>query len=251
MKKKGKGLIGKVFYGTIGFNMPAENREVIVISGLISAGKSWLLERLVPNYPPETTALIQIDDVQQKYWGRFDGGVLTTTERVYRNELVRNEVKTALIVDGARTVFVEAVMLTRQLHQRPFREMVNSAEDYLQAIAKERGEPKPQVDLKVIMLYCDVDTIRQRMIDRTQGKSGLVNPDAVNIADFVNAARQYELPEPEVYRPMPINNSLGVGGLVLSEAFGFLESGTVNPAVYEQRMNESAQFLQEARALIT
>lgn len=232
--------------------MTAENRQVIVVSGLVSAGKSRLLEGLVPNYPGEKTTVITTDGVQQKYWGPFGSSpLLTPTERVYKNELAWSEVMTALIVERAQTVLFEAVMLTRDRHQRPFREMIDRSQEYLQAIARERGELPPRVDLNVIMLYCDVDTIRQRMIAREQGASGVVNPDAASLVDFVNGARLFELPDLKIYRAMPINNSYGTERQTLEEAKQFLRTGVIDPKVYGQRMLEAAQFLEQARRLVT
>lgn len=228
-----------------------KDRQIIVCSGLMGAGKTQLLMQLYPDYAKGNTRLVRMDEVQEKYWGEFrKGQLLTHTERIYRNELTRNEIKNALIIDGAETVFVELPMLTRRNHQRPFVEMVRNTQSYLQAIERERSGNMeitgPEINLKVLLLYCSPETIRRRLAER-QGETG-INPDALDMEDFLIAARQFEFPDKTTYLPFPINTSDPTIN-VLEEANDFLMQGhRTTPrarSTHRQRMSEARGYLSE------
>lgn len=187
-----------------------------VFSGLTLSGKSffrnWAMD--LPEY--KNAMFVATDDVRQRLWSTRSG-FLTKTEYLFNNEATRFEVKTRLIVEAPSAVFLEMVMLTREAHQRPFVEMVQSANQYLWAIEREEaardGKPIPEspitVDFRCIYFYCDMEAVKRRIGYRQRELETIGNAsstDVFNFDGFLLGARQIEIP-PAGYTPLYINTS--------------------------------------------
>lgn len=107
-------------------------RNICVLSGLECTGKTTYLRKLMSRSEFRDAISISLDDVGVRYWRQR---VMTRTEKVYRNQLAREEIERRIIVDGVKTVLLEMVMLTRKNHQNPFVRMVAETKDYLRARA--------------------------------------------------------------------------------------------------------------------
>lgn len=109
--------------------MPENTRILVgIFSGLVFSGKSffrtWVMD--LPEY--KDAVFVAMDDIRQRFWPTRSDTHITKTEHVFKNEATRFEVKTRLIVEKPLAVFLEMVMLTREVHQRPFVEMVEGCQ---------------------------------------------------------------------------------------------------------------------------
>lgn len=111
-------------------------RNINALSGLICTGKSAYMRKLMRLPEFRDAISVSLDDVGIRHWGRR---IMTSTEKVYRNQLAREEVQRRIIVNGVQTVLLEMVMLTRKNHQEPFVRMVAKTEQYLHLIEPERA----------------------------------------------------------------------------------------------------------------
>ena len=84
------------------------DRYVNVISGLPRTGKTTILESIIINPEYSSAVIVGMDEVGDFLWrerqamrrGSTDTE-LTRTEKIYRNEATRNEIKKQLIVGNA------------------------------------------------------------------------------------------------------------------------------------------------------
>lgn len=183
-------------------------RNIHVLSGLICTGKSAYLKKLMRWHEFRNATTIGLDDVGIRYWGNR---AMTTTEKVYRNQLAREEIQRRIIVDNAKTVLVEMVMLTMKNHQEPFMRMIAETEHYLQRIEPERArmEQRPPlhddggINVNVVLFYCSLERMRER-IERRKSE-GSNNSPVFSMDGALHAAIQFEMPE--VYDPLLINTT--------------------------------------------
>ncbi len=226
------------------------DRNVFVISGITLSGKSWLLAELLKRPEHNLATVVRMDDIRKKFWGDRP---LTNAEGVYRNELTRNEVKRALIIDGVKTVVVEMPMLTRLNHQKPFVDMVFDAEKYIQAIEKENTAllSPSKVRLKVVLAYCSPAAAFAR-IGKRKSELNISNTNVFTGAQYLSIASRFELPDKTDYVPLPIDTSDESpenAERITSEVSAFLDGQTVIDlsSVYE-RLQTVRNYLDEAKA---
>ncbi len=190
------------------------DRNVLVLSGLIGAGKSWYLNELRKDPKFQDASVLGKDLIKVHHFGAKRE--LVDSEHVFVNELLRNELKTKLIVDGVNNILVELVMLTRKNHQEPFVETVRDAERYIQAIEREKALlarqslPIPsRVNLRVVLLYCgDLSELRRRIEARRQGFGGSNGTDVASLQECIAVAERFEIPDDsKTYFPMVIDTS--------------------------------------------
>ena len=221
------------------------DRNVNVMSGAICVGKSRLVKELLKLPEFRDAATVTLDQVGIRHWGRR---IMTKTEKVYRNELARNEVKEQLIVNWAEHVLVDMPMLTRANHQKPFVEMIGDAERYLRLIDPERDAlegkkittNRPFVYLNVVLLYCDFETVKRRITVRGLEAEKSDSP-AVSMEAVLDVAVQFELPKD--YVPLPIDTSdesESAEELRMREIRGFLlERKFPTSSVFRERMAQA------------
>ncbi len=190
-------------------------RNVNIISGLTLSGKSRLLSQLTQHPEFRDAAVVSMDEVRMRYWGSRGGGGkndLTPTEKIYRNKLVRDEIRNLLVTSDVPSVLVEVPMLTREHHQKPMVAMIGEAREYVLVIElekagiseKESSEPS-DVSLNVVLVYCDVSTAKRRLEWRQRETAGI--SDVQDIGFFLRIALQFELPSEDIYLPLPIDTS--------------------------------------------
>jgi len=240
------------------------DRYVNVISGLPRTGKTTLLENITGKPEYKGAVIVRMDEVGNLLWrerqavrkGSTDTE-LTPTEKVYRNEATRNEIKKQLIVKNAGIVFSEMPLLTRQYHQRPLVEIVSSAEWYIQGIEKDianrNSPPSPvnpsRVHLNVVLLYASPDIVRERVEkDKENPRS---KSDAGHINIFLDAALKFEFPDCYPYLLVDTTDeSLGADQQRIEEVIAFL-MGSISPqelaSLNFERMPEAVADLEEAR----
>ena len=134
------------------------DRIVLIVSGSVCSGKSYLLKQLLQCPSLSGAATFRIDPIRQTLYGQRADTHITLTEHIFKNEWLRNEMLKALVL-GAPVVAVEAVMLTRVGHQEPMMEMVARAEKYIQTIEREYAlrdgvEPPTSTKVKPKVLLC-------------------------------------------------------------------------------------------------
>lgn len=206
--------------------------NINVISGLICVGKSTLLQRLKREPQFQDACFIELDKVGIRHWGH--ARKLTKTEKIYRNQLAREEVQTQIIVQGKRTVFLEMVMLTHGYHQEPFVRMAEETRFYLRKILLEQaemlGEPpqesaNAQVKLNVVLLHCSLATVKKRLKKRNAERSS--NSPVTSLEGVLDTAIQFEMPTS--YVPLPIetdNESRGANEKRYREILAFFTNST-------------------------
>lgn len=242
-----------------------KDRRILVgvFSGLVFSGKSffrtWVMS--LPEY--KDTVFVAMDDVRQRFWPTRSDTHITKTEHVFKNEATRFEVKTKLIVERPPAVFLEMVMLTREAHQRPFVEMVKSADWYLQAIEREEaerdGKPTPEspitVDFRCIYFYCDLETVKRRIGYRQRELETVGNITSASVFDFdgfLCVTRQIEIP-PLGYIPLYLNTSDESQEALnrqRNEVLSFLRGEMpISEEELERRAAEAVAILDQARGL--
>ena len=95
------------------------------------------MKSLLENNLFQGATTIQMDEIRIRYW---QDRSLTEAEKIYRNELVRQEIKIQMIPGNAERILAEIPMLTHLFHQEP---MVKNTEEirwYLNAMSNERKE---------------------------------------------------------------------------------------------------------------
>lgn len=223
-------------------------RRINVLSGLICTGKSAYLRKLMGRPEFHDAISVGLDDIGIRYWGRR---TLTSTEKVYRNQLAREEVQRRIIVDGAKTILLEMVMLTRKNHQEPFMRIVAETKRYLHLIETERAKMEQReclhddskIRLNVILLYCSLERVQARIERRKREGSG--NSPVMNMEGVWHAAMQFEMPE--AYIPLPIDTTdeseeAECNRMQEIMAF-FLQGKTPSQAVLDARMAEARKCL--------
>lgn len=223
-------------------------RYINVLSGLICAGKSAYLRTLMRRPEFRDAISVGLDDIGTRYWGRR---AMTSTEKVYRNQLAREEVQRRIIVDGTQTVLLEMVMLTRKNHQEPFVRMVAKTEQYLRLIEPERAKMEQRdpvsddssIHLNVVLLYCSLERVQER-IERRK-REGSSNSPVMSMSGALHAAIQFEMPE--AYIPLPIDTTdeseeAECNRMQEIMAF-FLQGKTPSQAVIDARMAEARKCL--------
>jgi predicted kinase len=157
--------------------IPVQQRDLIVICGLPTAGKTTLTQALKKYFSGEEYQFVSMDAVREKVWGSKKR--LTSTEHVYKNRVTEREAQNAFVVHDASRDFYDAVMLTHQDHQKPLVAMVKDTEDWLSDIQQDKiGTPADiHVNIKCVWLPCPPDTIEQRIRARFDNPEGLHSVD--------------------------------------------------------------------------
>src|SRR3989344_3980805 len=183
------------------------DRAINVLSGITGSGKSWLLKKMLERPEFQNTVHVQMDVIGKRVWGdRW----ITPTERVFRNELTRNEIKMKLIVEKAKIVFLEMPLLTRKYHQKPLVAVARDTERYLQAIEKElaqkenREAVQPHVRLNVVLVYCDIETVSRRINDRNR-ESDATGTNVFDLHGYFETSAHFQLPDMALYTALPLN----------------------------------------------
>lgn len=223
--------------------MIARHRYINIISGHMGAGKSFYFKLLtsLPENKKRWVLTLSKDEVIAKYFGNrtpewpaddfsqehmlaiFDK--MTPQERIYAEELLRVDVERAILAGGFDKIFLDASMRSREKHQESFVAMVRKVERLLGLIAGENADrqgllppvPAPRVELQVVFLYCDFETLRRRM-----------------------AARWPDLPPDQI--PPPVLETFP--GIELPEAYPFLAVDTSDetPDAERRRIEKIKNF---------
>ncbi|OGN05671.1 MAG: hypothetical protein A2831_00625 [Candidatus Yanofskybacteria bacterium RIFCSPHIGHO2_01_FULL_44_17] len=198
--------------------MEGNNRLLVVVfSGLVFSGKSFFRNWAMGLSEFQNAQTVAMDDIRKLLWGNKSDTDITKTEHIFKNEATRFEVKRRLIIERPPAMFLESVMLTREAHQKPFVEMIDSANWYLQTIEKEEANrddlpPSKQsikIDFRCIYLYCNLETVRRRIQYRLRELEVSGNKSNASVFDsegFLRGAKQIEIP-PVHYTPLYINTS--------------------------------------------
>ena len=160
--------------------MPVQKRTLVVVCGLPTTGKTTVTQALKKHFVGDQYRFVAMDEVREETWGSKKS--LTDTEHVYKNRVTEREAQNAFIVHEATCVFYDAVMLTREQHQKPLVAMVKDTEDWLSEIQQDKlGTPiDVQVRIRCVWLTCPAEVIKQRLEQRFVDPSGAhsVNMDA-------------------------------------------------------------------------
>ena len=170
--------------------MPVQGRTLVVICGLPTTGKTTLAQALKEHFLGDKFRFVAMDEVREKTWGSKRS--LTETEHVYKNRMTEREAQNAFIVHGATCVFYDAVILTREVHQKPFMAMVRETEGFLSQIQKEKGvfPSAVEIQVKAIWLTCPAKVIKERLEARWADPSGA---HSVNMDAWHNLQRRFDL----------------------------------------------------------
>ena len=169
----------------------AHDREIHLLTGHVSAGKSTYFRFLseLPAYQGPKVFKTSTDTVRVWHYANRisppaqDNALghlalykaLTPWETcVYNDELLYVDAERAILVDEADRVLLDTVVRSRKLHQQKLVDMVKRVRHGVCQIEKElatkRGmlppNPPSQVNLRVVLLFCDFETARRRMLAR-------------------------------------------------------------------------------------
>ena len=207
-----------------------ENPAIGVFSGHIGSGKTWTMNRILEQPVFAGAHVVSLDSVRAKLWGhllpvRIDENTpaeerdaaygvmhraLTPTMRTYANQIVREEVQRAILVRGVRTIFLDMLMRTHTLHLKPFVDMVDQTDRYLQADAHDHkkdpahGYAPPFVDLRVVYLFSDLATAKRRIIERSRRRNPKQSARDALIPFWETVA---QMDFPIAYQPLCIDTS--------------------------------------------
>jgi len=240
------------------------DRYVNVISGLPRTGKTHLLDSIMERPEYRNAPVIRMDEVGRRFWGdrqSMRAGSTTTeltrTEKIYRNELTRCEIKNRLVVYNTEIVMAEMPLLTRGNHQRPLVEMVESAGQYIKEIQQDQylrdtnpvSADFPSVHLNVVLLYASLDRVRIRI--ENSSKSAVANSDAGHINVYLDAALQFEFPE--CYMPLLVDTtkeSQRAEQQRIEEVLAFFRGDIPQgdlAAINSRRIRDANSYLEEAK----
>jgi hypothetical protein len=234
-----------------------------MFSGLVFSGKSFFRNWAMGLPEFQNAQTVAMDDIRKLLWGDKSDTEITKTEHVFKNEATRFEVKKRLIIERPPAMFLESVMLTKEAHQKPFAEMIDNANWYLQTIEKEEAtrdglqppEQSIKVDFRCIYLYCDLETVRRRIEYRLRevaASGDTSNASVFDFEGFLRGARQIEIP-PVHYTPLYINTS-NESSCALEkqhqEILSFLREGIpIDTEEHQRRADEAVTILDQARKL--
>ena len=105
-----------------------------IFSGITFSGKSFFMRKFLQLQKFPNAFRVSMDEIRVRFWGDRSS---SEAEKIYRNELVRQEIKTKLIIERAPQVLVEAPMLTNKFHQLPMVKAMDEATWYLQKMDKK------------------------------------------------------------------------------------------------------------------
>lgn len=170
--------------------MATRDREIHLVTGHNGAGKSYYFQYLssLPEYQGPRVFIASKDTVYVRYYAERTGkqvennqsgylaiyNTITQQDRFYTDELLRVDTERAILVNKAERVLLDVVMRTRLIHQKPFVAMVKKTERWLRLIeidlAKLQGllppYPPSSVNLRVVFLFCDFETVQRRLTER-------------------------------------------------------------------------------------
>jgi len=221
---------------------------VCVVSGPTLSGKSYMLNWLLglPEY--KDVVLIEMDKIRRSVFGNRE---LTDTEHVFKNEAVLHALRTKLIVERPRIVFLEMGLPTEDKHQKPLVAAVTDAQRYIKKIESERDEECDlRINLKVILNYCDIESVKRRIVYRS---SQLDDESCTNVFDLETWLRDMSLlfETPRVYKPLPVNTSNESAAAVQEyrqEVISFIDGGwPIDQAAWMARTNEFRDLINQAR----
>lgn len=238
------------------------DRNIVVFSGLPFSGKSFMLKKIVQHEGFKDATVVRLDEVFHRlYKNRADNHV-TKTEHLFKNEELRSDILRHMVL-GAEKVVTEAVMLTRDNHQRVFVELTKKAEHYVRTIEAEYAErdgvsiPKTpfSVNLKVILCFASPEIIERRANHLSEERKGDLAPVST-LKGTWNAYRQFEFPDETTYEPLYINTtgeSDGAGQVRMSEILAFITDNAVDPILNKARrelaIRSHATLLPKIKAL--
>ena len=222
---------------------------VCVVSGPTLSGKSYLLNWLLglPEY--RDAPLIEMDKIRQAIFGDRK---LTDSEHVLKNEATLHLLKTKLIVERPRIIFLEMGLPTENNHHKPLVATMADAQRYIEEIETELLERSHdlRISLKVILDYCDIESVKRRIGYR----QSQIDPDScADVLDLETWLRDMSLlfEAPRVYEPLPINTSDESATAVQKrnrEVIGFLRGNMpLEPDEWRQRMNEFESIIEKTR----
>jgi len=184
-----------------------KNVVVVIISGHTFAGKSHLLRKLRSCVAFAESPMVEMDRIRQRVWG---GIRLTREEHRYKNELARRELEQMIILEHPPFILAELGMPTRDHHQKPLVEMVTRATRTLAIISEEKSNSENnvaedfRVHLRVVQLYCDVETIHRHLRYRLQSD----DQTGTHVFDLNGMAQDLSVCEvPIDYQPLILDTS--------------------------------------------
>lgn len=157
--------------------MQTQKRTLVVICGMPTTGKTTLTQALKEFFAGDECRFISMDEVREKTWGSKKS--LTDTEHLYKNRVTEREAQNAFIVHGASYVFYDAVILTRENHQKPLMAMVEETEDWLSEIQEQKvgSAGTVEIEVKAVWLTCPAEVIKDRLEARFADPDGLHSVD--------------------------------------------------------------------------
>jgi len=157
--------------------IPVQERTLVVICGLPTTGKTTVTQALKEYFIGDKYRFVAMDEVRKETWGSKKS--LTDTEHVYKNRVTERTAQNAFIVHEARGVFYDAVMLTREQHQKPLVAMVKDTEDWLSEIQQDKLSIPIDVYIRIkcVWLTCPAEVIKQRLEARFHDPNGLHSVD--------------------------------------------------------------------------
>src|SRR3989344_892397 len=237
--------------------MSPHNHEltVCVVSGPTLSGKSYLLHWLLglPEY--DQAPLIEMDKMRQSIFGSRK---LTATEHVFKNEATLHALKTRLIAERPDMVFLEMGAPTEDQHQKPLVATVADAKRYINRIEAERSQGKEQknrdlkINLRVVLNYCDIESVKHRIGYRQKQLDGESDTDVFDLETYLrDMSLLFETPR--VYKPLPVNTSDESETAVQAyrrEVLSFINGGwPISNADWMARMDEFEDIIGQAKKM--
>ena len=191
----------------------------------------------------QKAVVVRMDDVRVQLYGDRSDTHVTKSEHLFKNEKTRNLILEELIL-GAELVLTEAILLTEEGHQKPFLEMLERADNYVQVIEQEyakrdnaRTPDSPSMVFGRVILFHASLAATERRIERSSADlQGLYG--AVSVLEY-----------PKLYQPLVVDTSDESGPVharQVEEIQDFVFRGLL-PSDQKQRWNQMLQHHEQLR----
>ncbi|KKW24242.1 MAG: hypothetical protein UY68_C0002G0018 [Parcubacteria group bacterium GW2011_GWF2_52_12] len=229
------------------------DRIVVVASGLPYSGKSWQIQRMLGLPGFQKAVVVRMDDVRVQLYGDRSDTHVTKSEHLFKNEKTRNLILEQLVL-GAELVLTEAILLTEEGHQKPFLEMLERADNYVQVIEQEyakrdnaRTPDSPSMVFGRVILFHASLAATERRIERSSADRRESNAAVFDLQGLYGAVSGLEYPK--LYQPLVVDTSDESGPVharQVEEIQDFVFRGLL-PSDQKQRWNQMLQHHEQLR----
>ena len=187
-------------------------KKLFIICGLSATGKSYWANVIMDMLKDNNSALVDFDIIREETWGKRAKN-LVKEEHWFKNELTRNAIRKAFVVDEVKTVVTIVSMSTRE-QKIDMMNMVWKTEKTLTEILRQRREKEckksegEEAKIKVLALWfdCDDKTAEKRLARRKSGEEPSPS-DLTEMSVWLGNKSWFDKPDGRFYPYVRIDTS--------------------------------------------